>query len=83
MGSFVIESPNPPRPGASYEHYRCQTLIEKLLRWLRAKGVTTETPLHTLRKEYGSQISRAGRHLRREPGTPVRHGNITITALPG
>ena len=43
-GAFVIESPNPPRPGATYEHYRCQTLIEKLLAWLRAKGVATETP---------------------------------------
>jgi integrase len=77
-GTFVIESPNPPRPGATYEHYRCQTLIEKLLAWLRAKGITTETPLHTLRKEYGSQIcARAGIYA---ASRALRHGDITITS---
>jgi hypothetical protein len=30
-----------------------------LLAWLRTKGVVSKTPLHTLRKEFGSQINAA------------------------
>ncbi len=32
--SFVIESPNDPRPDATFQHYRCQYLFEKLSEWL-------------------------------------------------
>ena len=42
---------------APYDHYRCQSDIQDLFEWLRSKGVTSKTPLHTLRKEYGSQIN--------------------------
>ena len=49
-GSFVIESSNAPRVGATYPHYRCQKEFEKLTAWLRTKGVAANTPLHTLRK---------------------------------
>ena len=36
-GSFVIESSNAPRVGATYPHYRCQKEFEKLTAWLRTK----------------------------------------------
>jgi hypothetical protein len=56
-GEFVIESAVPADPAALYDHYRCHRDIQDLIAWLRSKGVTSKTPLHSLRKEYGSQIN--------------------------
>ncbi len=51
---FVIESDSPPPAfDAPYGVYRCMKEMRALLAWLRAKGVVSKTPLHTLRKEYG------------------------------
>jgi len=76
--SFVIESRNDPRPEATYEHYRCQYLFEKLSEWLRKKGVKSKTPLHSLRKEFGSQIcSREGIYA---ASRALRHADIAITS---
>jgi len=76
--SFVIESPNDPRPDATFQHYRCQYLFEKLGEWLRKNGVKAKTPLHTLRKEFGSQIcSREGIYA---ASVALRHANIGITS---
>lgn len=55
-GDFVIASSNLPRPGATYSHYRCEREFSTLIDWLRTHGVTGARPLHSLRKEYGSQI---------------------------
>jgi integrase len=55
-GEFVIESDVAPNPDANYDHYRCWTDFQHLIEWLRGKGLTSKTPLHDLRKEYGSQI---------------------------
>ncbi len=77
-GSFVIESRNDPRPDATFEHYRCQYLFEKLSGWLRENGVKAKTPLHTLRKEFGSQIcSREGIYA---ASRALRHADIAITS---
>jgi integrase len=54
-GEFVIESDVDPNSDASFDDYRCGDELE-VVDWLRAKGVVSKTPLHTLRKEYGSQI---------------------------
>ena len=54
---FVIESTDAGPILALYDHYRCQSDIQELISWLRSKGVASKTPLHTLRKEYGSQIN--------------------------
>jgi len=54
---YVIESGVAPILGKAYEHYRCTSLFEKLIAWLRAHGVNGQKPLHTLRKEYGSQVT--------------------------
>ena len=43
--------------GRPYAHYRCAPTFDKLIAWLRSKGVTGEKPLHTLRKEFGSLIA--------------------------
>jgi hypothetical protein len=77
-GSFVIESSNDARPDATYDHYRCQFHFEKLAEWLREKGVKSRTPLHTLRKEFGSQIcDREGIYA---ASRALRHADITMTS---
>ena len=76
--NFVIESTVSPRPGATFEHYRCTSVFEKLISWLRQKGVTGSKPLHTLRKEFGSQINL--RHGLYSASRALRHGNIEVTA---
>jgi integrase len=57
-GRFVIRSEADARPqkGATY-HYRANRHFRGLLGWLRAKGVGGMNPIHTLRKEFGSQIA--------------------------
>jgi hypothetical protein len=76
---FVIESDSPPPAfDAPYGTYRCMDHMRELISWLRAHGVVSKTPLHTLRKEYGSQINaRYGLAAAREM---LRHANIQVTA---
>jgi integrase len=77
-GRFVIESPNGARPAAKYQHYRCEREFEKLTGWLRSKGVATKTPLHTLRKEYGSQV--CAKHGIYAASHALRHADMKVTA---
>jgi hypothetical protein len=75
---FVIDSDYPPNPAALYDHYRCEREIKSLTNWLRSKGVISKTPLHTLRKEFGSQINaRYGLTAAQEQ---LRHANVGVTA---
>jgi integrase len=76
---FVIRSANMPRPNALYENYRCERIFENLIAWLRDKGVETKTPLHTLRKEFGSLINQ--RHGIHAASLALRHANIGVTSL--
>ncbi len=77
-GDFVIESANAARPDATYSHYRCERAFEALTKWLRAHGVTGNTPLHTLRKEYGSQM--CAKHGIYAASHALRHADIAITS---
>ena len=78
-GEFVIESNAPPPPfDAPYGVYRCRDHFRALLAWLRSKGVASKTPLHTLRKEYGSQIN--ARYGLLAASEQLRHGNLNVTA---
>ncbi len=55
---FVINSPVQPRVTVpTYRHYRAERHFNRLIKWLRSNGVNTGNPLHTLRKEFGSQIA--------------------------
>jgi hypothetical protein len=77
-GEFVIESDVPPRAGASYAHYRCQRIFTRLNDWLRSKGLPSRRPLHTLRKEFGSQIcDHFGIYAASQA---LRHADIAITS---
>jgi integrase len=77
-GEFVIESANEPDNGKPFEHYRCASTFTRLIGWLRSKGVISRTPLHTLRKEFGSQINAA--YGLTAASEMLRHSDITITA---
>jgi integrase len=75
---FVIESDVPVNEAAKWEHYRCTSIFENLIAWLRSKGVKTNMPLHTLRKEFGSQI--AAEHGIYAASRLLRHADIGTTA---
>lgn len=75
---FVIESTQEPDNQAPFDHYRCHAEFTELIGWLRSKGVTSRTPLHSLRKEFGSQINaRYGLTAAQEM---LRHADVAVTA---
>ena len=78
-GTFVIESDGQPKTGVSYWHYRCQDVFDHLVGWLRQNGVNGNKPIHTLRKEFGSQICAA--HGVHAASRQLRHADIAITNM--
>jgi integrase len=77
--AFVIESDAQPKSGVSYWHYRCQEVFDRLILWLRKNGVKANKPLHTLRKEFGSQI--CATHGVHAASRQLRHADIAITNM--
>jgi integrase len=75
---FVIESSVDARPDATFDHYRCSYLFEKLILWLQAHGVQGTKPLHQLRKEFGSLV--CDRHGVYVASAMLRHSSIEVTA---
>jgi integrase len=82
-GPFVIKSRRAPLPSKPRHYYRCELTIEQVNIWLRKHGINGSKPLHTLRKEYGSLLTRSyGIHAasRALCDTLIcgRHPNITV-----
>lgn len=77
-GHFVIQSRVAPRPQAvTYHHYRCNGIFKRVLRWLKGNGVTARHAIHTLRKEYGSQVCATGGIY--SASRQLRHSSIVLT----
>jgi integrase len=76
--NFVIESTIPARPQGTYSHYRCQKQFDALAKWLRNHGVEGNRPVHTLRKEFGSQV--CAKHGIYAASRALRHSDIAITS---
>jgi integrase len=76
-GAFVVPSGRPPKTVARGDYYGCESHFDKLNAWLRSKGVNTQKPLHTLRKEYGSLINKA--HGIHAASKALRHADISVT----
>jgi integrase len=76
-GDFVIESDAKPKLNRPYSRYRCQLTFDALVKWLRAKGIKSNSPLHTLRKEFGSAMAR--RFGIFAASAALRHSDITVT----
>lgn len=68
----------PPKINVSWRAYRADETFSRLGAWLKTQGLTSRSPLHTLRKEAGSLICQksglfaASRFL--------RHADVAITA---
>ena len=77
-GEFVVESDSAPDNGMPFEHYRCHRDFVELIGWLRSKGVVSRIPLHTLRKEFGSQIN--ARFGLVAAQRMLRHAQVAVTA---
>lgn len=75
---FVIESPVEARPqSVRNHHYRCNRSFKELVAWLRGKGIKSRNALHSLRKEFGSQIcAQAGIFA---ASVALRHSSINLT----
>ena len=76
-GAFVIRSGRPPKTVTRGDYYRCDSHFDRLNAWLRSKGISTQKPLHTLRKEYGSLINKA--HGIHAASKALRHADISVT----
>jgi integrase len=78
-GDFVIESIRAPETSvtATYVCYRCTEVFDRLCQWLRDHGVRTNKPLHTLRKEFGSDICR--NHGIYAASRALRHAELNTT----
>jgi hypothetical protein len=75
---FVIEAAATARVNTAYSSYRCQAVFDALTQWLKKAGVTSRTPLHTLRKEFGSLMcSKYGIYA---ASRALRHRDIYITS---
>jgi integrase len=74
---YVLEGVS-PKTSLTWRPYRADETFARLGAWLKAQGVNSRTPLHTLRKEAGSLICQksglfaASRFL--------RHADVAITA---
>jgi integrase len=75
---FVMESPLMPKPNARTPSWRCLKTFTPLIAWLRAKGVTYQKPIHTLRKEAGTILIRQGKGIE-FVSKYLRHSDIAIT----
>lgn len=77
-GNFVLESEVAPRMDAKYAHYRCEQTFKRLTTWLRGAGITAKSPLHDLRKLFGSMINdKFGLHA---ASLALRHADVATTA---
>ena len=77
-GFIICSGTRPPRPESVRPYYRCKHVFDRLNRWLRAKGITSNKPLHELRKEVGAIV--ATKHGIYAASRFLRHSDITTTA---
>lgn len=76
---FVIDSTCIPRKTGGWQHYRAHRPLTDLCDWLRAKGVDSQKPIHTLRKEFGKLITeKLGLFA---ASLALRHQDTSVTAI--
>ena len=77
-GEFVIQSDIMPLLKSKVPQYRANRHHQALITWLRKQGVDARKPIHTLRKEAGSEVcKRYGLHA---ASTFLRHADIQVTS---
>lgn len=77
-GEFLLESKRPPlRHKVTYQYHRAEKTHRELIAWLRENGVNARSPIHSLRKEFGSLINQSyGIHT---ASSALRHSMVTVT----
>jgi integrase len=73
---YVLESNRSPR-STRYHYYRADETFNRLVRWLRAQGISGDKPFHVLRKIFGSLI--VEKHGIFAASAAMRHTNIELT----
>ena len=77
-GEFVIQSDIVPSFKSKVPKYRANRHLQAVVTWLRKQGVKAHKPIHTLRKEAGSEVcKRYGLHA---ASTFLRHADIQVTS---
>jgi integrase len=77
-GPFVIKSRRAPLPSKPHQYYRCEPIFEQVNVWLRKHGINGGKPLYTLRKEYGSLLTRS--HGIHAASRALRHADLRTTS---
>jgi integrase len=77
-GGRMISHTRLPRNDSARAYYRCKPIFDRLIKWLRGKGITANKPLHELRKEIGALI--VTEHGIYAASKFLRHSDITTTA---
>lgn len=75
---FVIASDKEYNPSTKQIDYRCESVFNGLAKWLRDHGVNTLRPIHTLRKEGGSNVCAESGIFAAQQF--LRHSTIATTA---
>lgn len=77
-GSSPFLIPGPERIPSHPSKYRCARTFNALSNWLRDKGLTSRTPIHELRKMYGSSVN--NRYGLLAASRALGHAGVEITA---
>jgi hypothetical protein len=77
-GQFVIRNDRPPLPPRPHQYFRCDPIFDRLVGWLRKHGLNGNKPLHALRKEYGSLLTR--RYGIHAASRALRHSDLRTTS---
>lgn len=67
-----------PKTSLTWRPYRADETFARLGAWLKAQGVASRTPLHTLRKEAGSLVCQKSGIF--DASRFLRHADVAITA---
>jgi integrase len=75
---FVVAPTVAPSENRAPGYYRCADVFKSVTAWLRAHGIASTKPIHTLRKEFGSLVNQATDiHT---ASRQLRHATIKMTA---
>ncbi|HNQ88084.1 MAG TPA: site-specific integrase [Verrucomicrobiota bacterium] len=74
---YVVQPSTEHPPTRAAQFYRCKPTFDRVTAWLKAHGVLTAKPLHTLRKEFGSLVADAGDI--HQAMLQLRHAQISTT----
>ncbi len=74
---YVVEPDREFTKTKAAQFYRCNDVFRTVIDWLKAHGVLTRSPLHTLRKEFGSVVASSGDIFQAQ--RQLRHSQISTT----